>query len=310
MTGIGIFGGSFNPIHLGHINAALEVRDLLSLDKVLFVAAKLQPLKGELNDITHKERSEILALALKEQRAFELCDLELKRAGPSYTIDTLTELNKLYSAKQLYFIVGVDSFLQLASWKEPMTLLSLANFVLIARPTAPELNLELYYSIAQKWGYCYNGVKPIVESESQKCDSNITASEINTDNKRRNYENRSDNNTLSNIKGQTAPIHTSAGLAGAIYSGSVSSESISSLSTNSTKISEPSSPTDPSLRHRTPYMLTKLSNSFGLQLIGVCLTPHSISSSEIRQRISSGESISGLVPAVVEQRIKEAYTKT
>lgn len=316
MEKIGILGGSFNPIHLGHINAAREVKELLNLDQIIFIPAKIQPLKGELKNVSHSKRRELLALALKDQPDFEISDLELSRPGPSYTLDTLLELNKVYLAKQLYFIVGVDSLLELDKWKEPRTLLSLANFVVIERPSAPELSFSLFNLIAEKWGYCYNDTRPILESgvdvNSKSADissSNVRTSKvnlatnttaINTLDKRRNYDNKNDNSTSlqdSGFQDSGQPCHKKPYTDQSLLLDSAHPKDLNT--TNSSL-----------LRHRTPYMLAKLSNSFELQLIGVSLTPHQISSSEIRRRIMLDESISGLVPKVVEQRIKEAYTKT
>ena len=92
---IGIFGGSFNPVHLGHLRAAEEIREILSLEKIIFIPTSIHPLKPVKNMPSGRKRFQMLNLAVKDNPCFEVSDLELKREGPSYTIDTLKYFSKL-----------------------------------------------------------------------------------------------------------------------------------------------------------------------------------------------------------------------
>lgn len=130
---IGIFGGTFNPIHYGHLRAAEEVREKLGLDKVLFIPSGNPPLKTEdIADAAHRYR--MTELAVQGNRFFEVLDIECRRPVKSYTVDTLTSLLNTYKNSELYFILGIDAFLDIPNWWMPDRLMSLSNFVLLSRP--------------------------------------------------------------------------------------------------------------------------------------------------------------------------------
>ena len=118
---LGIIGGSFDPIHIGHLNSAEFVYKALGLDKVLFVPAYIAP---------HKIGMEFV----EGCPYFEVSDVELKRSGISYTYDTVLELKKQYPGYELYFIVGADSVPQLSTWHNIYGLLHEVTFVAVARP--------------------------------------------------------------------------------------------------------------------------------------------------------------------------------
>ncbi len=90
----GLFGGSFNPVHIGHLRAAEEVMEILSLDKIVFIPSSIHPIKKDKNIIEAKYRLRMLELATKDNKKFEVSDAEMKRPGPSYTIDTLKHFKK------------------------------------------------------------------------------------------------------------------------------------------------------------------------------------------------------------------------
>lgn len=130
---IGIFGGTFNPIHYGHLRAAEEVRETLALDKILFIPSGNPALKTEeIIDAIH--RYKMARLAVVKNRLSEVLDIECIRTGKSYTVNTVEMLLKRYSRADLYFILGIDSFLDIPSWWRPEKLVSLVNFVLLSRP--------------------------------------------------------------------------------------------------------------------------------------------------------------------------------
>jgi nicotinate-nucleotide adenylyltransferase len=154
---VGIFGGTFNPIHLGHLRAAEEVREALGLARVVFVPSADPPLKrGGPDPIAPAaERLAWVELAIRGNPAFAADPIELARPGPSYTVDTLRELGRRLAPARPVFVLGCDAFAELAAWREPKALLELAHFAVVTRPPArgplsdwipPELAADLALS--------------------------------------------------------------------------------------------------------------------------------------------------------------------
>ena len=131
---IGILGGTFNPIHNGHLAAAEEVRLRLKLDMILFVPSFLPPHKQEETVPPAEQRLEMVRLAIAGNAHFALSDIEIQRGGASYTVDTIEALRRAWSDAELYFIIGIDAFLDIQAWRQWRKLLSLCHFVVIARP--------------------------------------------------------------------------------------------------------------------------------------------------------------------------------
>jgi nicotinate-nucleotide adenylyltransferase len=130
---IGIFGGTFNPIHYGHLRAAEEVREKLKFDKILFIPSGSPPLKTEeIADAIH--RYKMTRLAIVTNRLFELSDIECRLPGKSYTITTIDKLKKTNPGAEFFFILGIDAFLDITNWWQPERLITLTNFVIISRP--------------------------------------------------------------------------------------------------------------------------------------------------------------------------------
>ena len=130
---IGLFGGTFNPIHLGHLRGAEEVRECCGLDEIIFIPAATPPHKeaGEVIEATH--RLEMLRLATRTNPHFSVSTVELERRGTSYSIDTIRFfLEKDQGA--LSFILGRDAFVEIETWREYPTLFSLCSFIVMARP--------------------------------------------------------------------------------------------------------------------------------------------------------------------------------
>lgn len=130
---IGIMGGVFDPIHFGHLQAGEIVKEKLKLSKVLFVPSGLPPHKPK--PIANKEdRFNILKLCLKNNRQFIPLDLEIKKDGYSWTIDTIKEIKRLYGDKNdYYFIIGTDTIPELCKWKDIELLFKMITFVAITR---------------------------------------------------------------------------------------------------------------------------------------------------------------------------------
>lgn len=140
---IGILGGTFNPIHSGHLKIAEAVLERLNLDKILFVPANLPPHKNEKDIIDIQHRLEMVRLAIAGNPRFELSIIEIERKGVSYTIDTLRQMEGIYGKEaELFFITGIDAFLDIKTWKEADTLISDYNFVVIPRPFFNYMDLK------------------------------------------------------------------------------------------------------------------------------------------------------------------------
>ena len=131
---IGVLGGTFDPIHNGHIIVAEEVRARLNLAEVLFVPAGQPRLKEDSPILAAEHRVQMIRLAIAEQPYFKLSTMEIDRAGPSYTVDTITELQaQLGAGDELFFILGWDSLAQLPLWKEPSRLIKMCRLVAVPR---------------------------------------------------------------------------------------------------------------------------------------------------------------------------------
>ncbi len=130
---IGLFGGTFNPIHLGHLRAAEETREKANLQRVIFIPSGNPPLKSS-EILPSKERLRLVMAAVSDNPYFEVSDIEVSRAGKSYTVETVEKLRRLYREDELFFITGVDAFLDLPLWHEPERLTSLVDFIVLTRP--------------------------------------------------------------------------------------------------------------------------------------------------------------------------------
>jgi nicotinate-nucleotide adenylyltransferase len=130
-----VFGGSFNPIHYGHLLLADDLLEILHLDRVLFVPAKHPPHKDPSRLAPPAERLAMVRLATMGHRGFEVSDVELTRPGPSYTVDTLAALAR--PGERLFLIVGSETFLDLLSWRDPRRVAQLARLVIVPRVGSP-----------------------------------------------------------------------------------------------------------------------------------------------------------------------------
>ena len=133
---IGVFGGTFDPIHMGHLIVAEDARAALELDKILFIPAG-QPWFKSYRQITEAHhRLAMVRLAVEGNPSFDVADIEIRRTGPSYTVDTLSELRVLYPDAEFIVILGVDALREIDRWHQPRKLFELASVVGMARPGA------------------------------------------------------------------------------------------------------------------------------------------------------------------------------
>lgn len=152
---IGIFGGTFNPIHFAHLRIAEEIREAFKLERVLFVPAASPPHKPLADDLSFEERMRMVRLAVEGNPFFSVSDIEGRRKGKSYSIDTLQILRDVYPEDELFLIMGSDSFADFTSWKDFKAIFSCCNIVTIARPGAAVL-LGNSVPVAMQDQFCYH----------------------------------------------------------------------------------------------------------------------------------------------------------
>ena len=155
--GVGIFGGTFNPIHLGHLRAAEEVREAEALDEMRFVPAALPPHKeaGALVSAAHRLR--MVECAITGVPGFRAAPLELERAGASYSVDTLRVVRgELGPTGRLVFVLGRDAFRDFHTWREPEAIFALCDVVVVSRPPATDPLAADEIPVAAREAFCYD----------------------------------------------------------------------------------------------------------------------------------------------------------
>ena len=139
---LGILGGTFDPVHYGHLLMAETCRQQLKLNELRLIPAGSPPHKSDRSITDGHTRADMLQLAISGYPEFIVDRREIRRKGPSYTVDTLTELASEFDGAELFFIVGADSLRDLPTWREPMKIASLAKIVAVNRPGAPTPTLQ------------------------------------------------------------------------------------------------------------------------------------------------------------------------
>ncbi len=145
MSKIGIIGGTFNPIHNGHILLALYCKEQIGLDKIIFIPTYTPPHKISDNLASEADRLNMCRIAVKKYSNFYVSDIEIKRKGKSYTYETLSELKAVYKSDTLYFVVGADMFLTLDKWKNPDIIFKNAFIAAVPRNSSDFAQLSDYY---------------------------------------------------------------------------------------------------------------------------------------------------------------------
>jgi len=132
---LGILGGTFDPIHFGHLRIAEEICEEMDLEKVLLIPGGLPPHKYKESITPFHDRLAMTRIAAQDSSLLEVLDLEGRRNGPSYSIETLREIHRLYKDNvDIFFIIGMDAFLEIKTWKEYKNLFKESNFVVLKRP--------------------------------------------------------------------------------------------------------------------------------------------------------------------------------
>lgn len=136
---IGLFGGSFDPVHLGHLLVAQAAREELNLDRLFFIPAAQSPFKPDSKPTSGADRLRLLRLALAGKTWCEIDEQELHRGGMSYTIDTVRDYARRFPKSQIFYLIGGDHVQKLTSWREAEELARLAEFVVMPRPGQTEI---------------------------------------------------------------------------------------------------------------------------------------------------------------------------
>lgn len=131
--GLAVFGGTFDPIHIGHLIIAEQTCNFCDVEQVIFMPAGIPPHKSNNNVSSKNYRLEMVQLATADNQHFSCSELEFVKEGNSYTVDTLKEMQRVYPGQKIYFLIGADSLLDIYNWKQPEYLLENANFIVARR---------------------------------------------------------------------------------------------------------------------------------------------------------------------------------
>ena len=187
---IGILGGTFNPIHFGHLRAAEEIREAFHLEKIIFVPSANPPHK-EKDVIIPSHRFVMVNLAIEKNPCFFFSDVELKLQGLSYSIETIKHFCQKYGSNaELFFILGLDAFLEIDTWKNYKNLFTLCNFIVISRPGfEKERQKDLFPSeISNDFSYDRKNRRYIFKTGFATYFQKITQIDISSRNIRRNIK--------------------------------------------------------------------------------------------------------------------------
>ena len=144
---IGLFGGTFDPIHLGHLRCAQEVGESFHLSQVIFILAATPPHKLDRPIISTKHRWNMVKLAVADNPSFALSDIEIRREGASYSIETISHYHRnLQKGERLFFIIGADAFCEIETWKDYPQLFTVCDFIVISRPRFDPLQAPVLMS--------------------------------------------------------------------------------------------------------------------------------------------------------------------
>lgn len=144
---IGMFGGTFDPIHNGHLITAQAIREIRKLDKIIFIPSYIAPHKVNITSSFPEHRLEMIKLAIQDNSYFECSDYELKKEGISYTIDTIRHLKEKYDDIEL--IIGYDNLLDFKNWKDPDEILNLVELIVLKRECPDNEEHDKYFYKAQ-----------------------------------------------------------------------------------------------------------------------------------------------------------------
>jgi nicotinate-nucleotide adenylyltransferase len=164
---IGLFGGTFDPIHWGHLRSAEEVREAFALDRILFIPTSKPPHKRGQTTTPAGDRLAMVRLAVAKNPGFAVSTVEIRRAGISYSIDTVRYfVARSKGEDSFFFILGLDAFREIGTWKDYNKLFPLCNFVVTSRPGSRDTNPFRGSSIAVKGQFCYDSKQKMYHHRS------------------------------------------------------------------------------------------------------------------------------------------------
>lgn len=157
MKRVGLFGGTFNPIHFGHLRSAEEIYEIFGMEEVIFIPAADPPHKKKENLLPAPLRARMVKLAIAGNPHFSLSVEELKRPGKSYSVETISYFRRRCGKEtELYFILGLDAFLEINTWKDYQALFQLCHFVITTRPGFKKKFSKQYLPIEVAGYFCYD----------------------------------------------------------------------------------------------------------------------------------------------------------
>jgi len=165
---VGLFGGTFNPVHWGHLRAAEEIREMFYLKQVIFIPTNISPHKESQEIVPAEHRLKMLNLAINDNPCFFTSDVELRRPGKSYSIETIGHFKHTFGKElTLFFILGMDVFLEITSWKDYIELFNLCNFIVMSRPGYEVEELDQVIPAQVRSDFCYQNDKKMFINSSQ-----------------------------------------------------------------------------------------------------------------------------------------------
>ena len=176
---VGILGGTFDPVHLGHLSIAQAAMDQVALDRVLFIPARHPRLKQAEPLASVDHRLEMVRLAIEDNPKFQVCDIEAYRPGPTYSVDTLMELSAMLDlSANLFFIVGLDVLRQLDQWKDSGRVLGLCRLLALDRPGEQDFDWAGFYSrVPEAEGRVQTVTAPLVDVSGTESRRRVSAGE-------------------------------------------------------------------------------------------------------------------------------------
>jgi len=174
---LGIYGGSFDPVHNGHLALARACQHRTALDEIWFTPTAVQPLKQNGPHATNAQRVEMLQLAINHETTWRVCTLEIDRGGMSYTVDTLRQLNEELPSAVLFFLMGADAVKDVPHWREPREIFRLSAPLVVRRAGQPDPDLAALKSICAENKQPHLVEMPAVDASSTDIRRRVAAGE-------------------------------------------------------------------------------------------------------------------------------------
>lgn len=163
---VGLFGGTFNPIHLGHLRSAEEVCAAFALDRIYFIPSASPPHKRETDIVPAQHRYNMVELAVADHPAFLASHIELDRSGPSFSVDTIRTFQQRGLYTSLAFLIGMDAFCEIESWKAYLEIPGLCDLIVTSRPGVPTPSIDQLLPVALRSAFWYDSSEQRYQHES------------------------------------------------------------------------------------------------------------------------------------------------